>query len=82
MINITEEGVSQEFKLEKIREINNYFIEEIDKNELLSNKSKKVYTALNYIEYFVTLVFSVTLDFSVFSVMYFHFCFCSFNWCF
>ena len=32
---------------EKIKEIDNYFIKEIDQNELLSNKNKKVCTTPN-----------------------------------
>ena len=46
--------------MKKIKAISNYFIKEIDQNELLSNKNKKVCTTLNYIEHFLTLVFAVT----------------------
>ena len=56
---MTEEGVSQELRLKKIKKINNYFIKEIDQNELLSNKNKKVYTTVNSIEHFLNLVFAV-----------------------
>ena len=56
---MTEEGVSQELSMKKIKKINNYFIKEIDQNELLSNKNKKVYTTVNSIEHFLNLVFSV-----------------------
>ena len=45
-----EEDISQEYRLKIIKQINNYFIKEIDQNELLSNKYKKVYTTLKYIE--------------------------------
>ena len=38
---MTEEGVSQELNMKKIKKINNYFIKEIDQNELLSNKNKR-----------------------------------------
>ena len=44
-----EEDISQEYRLKIIKQINNYFIKEIDQNELLSNKDKKVYTTLKYI---------------------------------
>ena len=44
---MTEEDISQQFRLKQIKEINNYFIKEIDQNELLSNKNKKTCTALN-----------------------------------
>ena len=60
-INITEEDISQEFRLKKIKEINNYLIKEVDQNELLSNKSKKDCTTLNYIEHFLNLVSTVTV---------------------
>ena len=33
--------MSQEFRLKKIKEIINYFIKEIDQNELLSNKKNQ-----------------------------------------
>ena len=44
---MTEEDISQQFRLKQIKEINNYFIKEIDQHELLSNKNKKTCTALN-----------------------------------
>ena len=48
---MTEEDISQEFRLKKIKEVNDYFIKEIDQNKLLSNKIKKICTTLNYIEH-------------------------------
>ena len=63
-----EEDISQEYKLKNIKEINNYFIKEIDQNELLSNKNNKVCTILNYIEHFLTLIFAVIcISISVFT---------------
>ena len=44
-----EENTNQEFRLEKIDEIRNYLIEEINRNELMSKKYKKVCRVLNYI---------------------------------
>ena len=41
-INMTEEKISQGFRLKNIKEIKNYFIKEKDQNELMSNKHKKV----------------------------------------
>ena len=41
--------------------MNNYFIIEIDQNELLSNKNKEVCMTLNYIEHFLNLVYAVTV---------------------
>ena len=32
---MTEEHISQEFRLKKIKEINNYFVKEMDQNELI-----------------------------------------------
>ena len=57
---MTEEDISQEFRLKKIKSINKYFIKEVDQNELMSNENKKAFTSLNYIERFLTLVFAVT----------------------
>ena len=54
--NTAEENISQKFRLKNIDEARNYFIEEINKSELMSMnkdvmKHKNVYTALNYFEY-------------------------------
>ena len=38
---MTEENISQEFRLKNIDETRNYFIEEINQNELMSKKHKK-----------------------------------------
>ena len=46
---MAEKDISQEFRVKKIKQINNIFDKEIDQNELLSNKNKKVCTTLNYI---------------------------------
>ena len=37
-----------------------YFLEEIEQNELMSRKHKKVCTTLNYIEHFLILAFTIT----------------------
>ena len=62
---MTEEDISQEFRLKKIKEINGYFIKEIDQNKLLSNKIKKICTTLNYIEHLFNFVFAVTVYLSI-----------------
>ena len=67
---MVEENVSQEFRLKNIDKIRNYFLEEIEQNELMSRKHKKICTTLNYIEHFLILA----------STMYFNFCFCIFAW--
>ena len=46
---ITEENINQEFRLEKIDEIRNYLIEEINQNKLMSKKHKTFCRVLNYI---------------------------------
>ena len=38
---MSEENISQEFRLKKIAEIRNYSFEEINQNELMSKKHKK-----------------------------------------
>ena len=48
-INVAEENISQEFRMKDIEEMRNYFFEEINQNELVSKKQKKVCMNLNYI---------------------------------
>ena len=50
-----EEKKSQEFRLKKIDEARNYFLEEIKQNELMSKKHKKVCAIVSYIEDFLLL---------------------------
>ena len=52
---MVEENISQKFKLKNIDEARNYFIEEINQNELVSKKHKYVCTTLNYIEHLLML---------------------------
>ena len=56
---MAEENISLEFRLKDREKTRNYFIKEINQNELMSNKNKKVCTTLNYIEYFLTSVFAI-----------------------
>ena len=42
-----EENISQEFRLKNVNETRNYFLEEIEQNQLMSKKHKKVCTTLN-----------------------------------
>ena len=44
---MTEANMNQELRLKKIDEIRNYLIEEINRNELMSKKHKKVCRLLN-----------------------------------
>ena len=57
---MAEENISQEFRLKNIDETRNYLIEEINRNELMSKKHKKVCTTLNYIECFLILASIIT----------------------
>ena len=57
---MAEENISQEFRLKNIDETRNYLIEEINRNELMSKKHKKVCTTLNYIEHFLILGSTIT----------------------
>ena len=58
--NVTEENMSQEFRLKNIDEKINFFIEERKQNELTSKKHKNVSTAVNYIEHLLILASAVT----------------------
>ena len=57
---MSEENLSQEFRLKKIYETRNYFIKEINQNELMSKKNKKVCRILIYIEHLLILISTVT----------------------
>ena len=48
---MSEENITQELKLKNMDETRNYLIEEINQNELMSKKHKKVYGVFNYIEH-------------------------------
>ena len=54
-----EENMNQEFRLIKIVEIRRYLIEEINRNELMSKKHKKVFRVLNYIEHFLIAISTI-----------------------
>ena len=47
---MSEDNIKQEFRLKNMDETRNYLIEEINQNELISRKYKKVYRVLNYID--------------------------------
>ena len=46
--------------MKSVVETRNYFIKEIVKNELMSNKHKMACTTLNYMEHFLSIAFAVT----------------------
>ena len=69
---MTDKDISKEFRLKKVKKMNNHFINELDRNELLINRNKKFCTTLNYIKHFRTLIFgSYCINF--------HFRFCFFS---
>ena len=55
-----EKNTSQGFRLKNIEKTRNYFLEEIEQNELINRKHKKVCTTLNYTEYFLTLTSTIS----------------------
>ena len=57
---MTEENVTRGCRLKNIEEIRHYFIEEINQKKLMIKKLKKVCRVLNYIEYLLILVLTVT----------------------
>ena len=63
--NITEENISQEFRLKNIDETRNDLIEEANQNELMGKKHKNVFTTLNYIEHFLILTSTITGSVSI-----------------
>ena len=46
---MSEKKINQEFRLQIIEEIRNYLVIEINQNDLMSKKHKKVCSVLNYI---------------------------------
>ena len=56
---MVEENISQEFKLKSIDKTRSY-LTDINQNELMSKKHRKVCTTLNYIEHFLILGSTIT----------------------
>ena len=56
-----EENLSQGFRIKKnIDNTRNYFIEKTYQNGLMSEKHKKVWTTLHYIEFLLNLAYAIT----------------------
>ena len=55
-----EEKMNQKFRLKKVEEIKNYLIQEINRNELMSKRHKKVYRNLNYVDYLLFMISIIT----------------------
>ena len=63
--SMVEENIGKEFRLKNIDKTRNYFLEEIEQNELMSKKHIKVCATLNYIEHFLILVSAITRRISI-----------------
>ena len=62
-----KENISQKFRLRNMDGTRNCFLEEIEQNELMSTKHKKVCAAPNYIEHFLILAPTSTICTSIFA---------------
>ena len=58
--------MSQEVRLKNIGETRNHLLEEIEQNELMSRKYKKVCTTLTYFEHFLILAATIIGCISIF----------------
>ena len=59
---MSEENISQKFRLKNIYETRNYLIKEINQNELMSKNHKKVCREFNYTEHLLILISTVTVN--------------------
>ena len=59
-LKIVWRNISQECRLKNLGETRKYFLEEIEQNELISRKCKKVCKTMNYIEHFLILASTIT----------------------
>ena len=57
--------------MKKIDESRNYFLDEIEQNELISKKHRNVYITQNCTAYFFILAFTVTLRVSISAFAFF-----------
>ena len=64
---MSEENISQEFRLKKKKEKINYLIKGITRNELMSKKHKKVCRVLNYTENSLVVISTIFGCVSIFS---------------
>ena len=62
---MSEENISQEFRLKNIDQTKNYLTEEINQNKLMSKKYKKVHRVYNYTENLLILISTVTGSVSI-----------------
>ena len=57
---MTEDNISQKFRLKNIGEARNYLTEDINQSDLMCKKNKKICTVLNFINHFLILASAVT----------------------
>ena len=57
---MVEENKNQNFMSKNIDETINYLLKEIEQNELMSKKQKKICANLNYFEHFLILASTIT----------------------
>ena len=68
---MVEENLSQEFRPKNTNKTRNYLIEEINLNELINKKHKKVCRTLNYVELFLILASTIVRLLDVFRFLLF-----------
>ena len=68
---MAEDNIIQEFILKNIDETTNYLTEEINQNELISKKHKKLFTVLNYIKNFIIIGSTTTGCLSISAFFFF-----------
>ena len=68
---MAEENLSQEFRPQNTNKTRNYLIEEINLNELINKKHKKVCRTLNYVELFLILASTIARLLDVFPFLLF-----------
>ena len=64
---MSKEHISQEFQIKNIDKTRNYLTKEINQNELMSRKHKKVCKGFNYIDYLFIVISTTTSCVSIFA---------------
>ena len=62
---MSEENISNEFRLKNMGETRNYFIKKINLNKLMSKKHEKLCKVLKYIKHLLILISTVTGSVSI-----------------
>ena len=66
---MSEEKISQEFRLKNMDETRSYLIEEMNGNKLISKNHKKVCRVLNYIDHLLIAISTITVSISAFAFL-------------